>query len=120
MVANNEHRMEGYRLGDRDRLDQGLLWIYVMRRRSRWELLKLALSLLFGKFRRQDNFETFVASSVHIETRKKRPGVALDGDVKRMAAPLVFRSLPGALHVVAPQEATLKAPEAAPAVELAR
>lgn len=36
LIANNEHRMEGYQLGERARLDQGRLWVYAMRRLSRW------------------------------------------------------------------------------------
>jgi diacylglycerol kinase family enzyme len=120
LVANNEHRMEGYELGERDRLDEGVLWVYVMRRRTRWELLKIAVSLLFGRFRRRETFETFIVDRVRIETWEKRPGVALDGDVRRLTAPLAYRSLPGALHVVAPEQAPLKAPEAAPSAALVR
>ncbi len=29
LVANNEHRMEGYQIGHRDRINQGRLWVYV-------------------------------------------------------------------------------------------
>ena len=112
LVANNEHRMEGYQLGTRDRLDRGLLWVYVMRKLSRWSLLRLAASLIFGRFKKKDDFETFAVSSFRVETRRKKLGVSLDGEVKAMRTPLEYRSLPGALCVVAPPKALEKAPEA--------
>ncbi len=112
LVANNEHRMEGYELGNRDHLDRGLLWVYVMRKLSRWSLFRMAASLVFGRFRRHDDFETFAARSLTVETRRKRLGVALDGDVSVLQTPLRYRSLPGALHVIAPPAVLEKAPEA--------
>jgi diacylglycerol kinase family enzyme len=105
LIANNEHRMEGYDLGSRARLDRGLLWVYIMRRLSRWGLVRLAFSILFGRFRKHEDFETFSATSVRIETRRKRLAVALDGDVTRLRTPLHYHSLPGALNVIAPAAA---------------
>ncbi len=112
LVANNEHKMEGYQLGTRARLDRGLLWVYVMRKLSRWRLLRMAVSLVFGRFKKQDDFETYAVSSLRVETRRKRLGVSLDGEVKSLRTPLEYRSLPGALSVIAPPAALEKAPEA--------
>jgi len=112
LIANNEHRMEGYRLGSRDHLDRGLLWVYVMRKLSRWGLLRLAGSLLFGRFKKHQDFETFAVTSMRVETRRKKLGVSLDGEVKVLRTPLEYRSLPGALRVIAPAPVLNKAPEA--------
>ncbi len=112
LVANNEHRMEGYRLGSRDRLDSGLLWVYVMRKLSRWGLFRLTASLVLGRFKKHQDFEIFAVSSMRVETRRKKLGVSLDGEVKILRAPLEYRSLPGALRVVAPAAVLDKAPEA--------
>lgn len=107
LVANNEHQMEGYQLGHRSSIDRGLLWVYLMRPLSRWGLVRLAFSVLFGRFRKSDDLETFVASSVEVVTRRKRLGVALDGDVTRLRTPLHYRSLPAALAVLAPSESPI-------------
>jgi len=112
LIANNQHRMEGYQLGTRDRLDSGLLWVYVMRKLSRWSLFRMAMSLLVGRFKTQDDFETFAVSSLRVETRRKKLGVSLDGEVKVLRTPLEYRSLPGALRVIAPAAVLSKAPEA--------
>ncbi len=105
LVANNEHRMEGYHLGDRERLDGGRLWVYVMRPLSRFGMIRLALSILLGLFDKREDFEIFEAQSLRVEAHRKRIGVALDGDVVRMKLPLQYRSLPGALRVMTPREA---------------
>jgi diacylglycerol kinase family enzyme len=44
LIGNNEHGMEGYRLGLRDSLCGGKLWIYVMKPRGRLGLLRIILS----------------------------------------------------------------------------
>lgn len=103
LIANNEHRMEGYQLGHRDRINQGCLWVYVMRPLSRSGMIRLALSLLFGTFDKREDFEVFPAQSLRISSHRKQIGVALDGDISRLRTPLEYRSLPGALHVLAPE-----------------
>jgi diacylglycerol kinase family enzyme len=102
LVANNEHLMEGYRLGDRERIDQGQLWVYVMKPLSRWGMIGLALRILTGRFHKRDDFEVFPAESLRVASKRRRIGVALDGDVVKMRMPLEYRSLPGALQVLAP------------------
>ena len=103
MIANNEHEMEGYHLGTRKRLDAGELWIYIMRRRSRWGLLRMILGLALGQFNKDRDFEIFHASELWIEGRQKRLGVALDGEIAILNTPLHYRSIPSALQVIVPR-----------------
>ena len=104
LVANNRHAMQGYQLGSRRSLEEGKLWVYVMRRQGRWGLVKLVLNLLFGRFSADRDFDVFDACEVWVETRRKRIGVALDGEVRVMEAPLRFQSLPRSLNVMTPRE----------------
>jgi YegS/Rv2252/BmrU family lipid kinase len=104
LVANNEHAMEGYQLGTRGSLTEGKLWIYVMKRQSRWGLVRMVIDLALGRFRAERDFEIFEAAEVWVETRRKRRlGVSLDGEIVIMEAPLHFRSLPQALNVIVPR-----------------
>ena len=73
-----------------------------MRPRSRWGMGKLMLSLLFGRFRKHEDFEVFPSTSMRVESKRRSMGVALDGDVTRMRTPLEYRSLPKALHLITP------------------
>lgn len=104
LIANNEHAMQGYQIGSRRSLREGLLWIYVMRQQGRWGLVRMVLNLLLGRFKAQDDFDVFSAREAWVETKRKRIGVALDGEVSVMEGPLRFRSLPQALNVIVPRE----------------
>jgi diacylglycerol kinase family enzyme len=104
LIANNRHAMEGYHLGQRDSMTEGKLWIYVMRDRGRWGLLRLLAKLLAGRFRGEEDFEIFSTEEVWVElNRGKKAGVALDGEVTVMETPLHYRILPRSLKVRVPK-----------------
>jgi diacylglycerol kinase family enzyme len=102
LIANNEHAMEGWRLGARRCLCEGKLWIYVMRPQSRLALARMFLKVLLGRFRARDYFDIFSAEGVYVETRSKRVGVALDGEIHVLESPLRYRILPRSLRVMVP------------------
>lgn len=104
LIANNRHAMEGYRLGSRDSLTEGKLWVYVMRARGRWALIRMLAKLVAGRFQGEDDFEIFSAENVWVETKRgKKAGVALDGEVMVMETPLHYRILQRSLKVRAPR-----------------
>jgi diacylglycerol kinase family enzyme len=100
LVGNNEHRMEGFGLAKRTRLDAGALWVYVLRPCSRWQLLRMVFDLITRRAIREDVFEIFRASRFTIDSKRRRIGVGIDGEMVRMHAPLHYECLPGALRVV--------------------
>jgi diacylglycerol kinase family enzyme len=102
LVGNNDHRMSGFAPGERTRLSEGRLWVYVMRPSTRLGLLRMFAGLLLGRTPRQAVFEVFRASRLSINSRRKRIGVGVDGEMVRMIAPLEYRSLPKALRVISP------------------
>jgi diacylglycerol kinase family enzyme len=102
LIANNEHAMEGWLIGARRRLCEGKLWIYVMRPNGRWGLLRMLLRFVMGRFRGAQEFDIFPAEEVWVETRAKRAGIALDGEVALMHTPLHFRILSRSLRVMVP------------------
>jgi diacylglycerol kinase family enzyme len=102
LVGNNEHRMEGFALGSRDRLDTGKLWVYVLPQCTRWQFLLLIFRLIFGRVPRESVFQIYSASEVTIHSKRPRIGVGIDGEMVSMTPPLRYRSLPAALRVIAP------------------
>ena len=103
-VGNNEYLMDGLQLGGRERLDGGLLSIYVTHRTGRLGLVALALRALTGRLREAKDFDALSAKEVFIETRRpRRLGVATDGEVTIMRTPLHYRVLPRALRVMVPK-----------------
>jgi len=102
MVGNNRHEMEGYRLGTRERMDEGLLWLYLMHRLTRFGLFRLGLNILLGRFSKSQSCEVVSAPEFVVESRRKAVRISLDGEVVKMNYPLCYRSLPGALRVIVP------------------
>jgi diacylglycerol kinase family enzyme len=104
LIANNEHEMEGYRLGTRSSISEGHLWVYIMRRTGRWGLLRMVLSLALGTFSKDRDFDIYRTKELWIEGRQRRLGVSLDGEIELLDMPLHYRTLPKALKVIVPQE----------------
>lgn len=102
LIGNNEHRMEGLALGRRNTLSDGCLWVYAMRPCTRWGLLKMVAGLVFGRTKRSSVFHVLQSSRLRIDSKPRRIGVGLDGEMVRMVAPLEYRSLPRALRVITP------------------
>ena len=100
-IGNNEYLMEGFAIGERDRLDGGRLSVYVVQRASRASLLLLALRALVGRLRQARDFEAMLAGEIVVESRHRRLRVATDGEITLMAPPLRYRIRPKALLVVA-------------------
>lgn len=105
LVGNNEHRMHGFALGERTALTTGLLWVYVMRPHTRWELFKRTIGVLFRRIPRESLFEIFSTTKLTIECKARELGVGVDGEVVNLATPLRYESIPGALRVLAPRTA---------------
>lgn len=102
VIANNEHAMEGFKPWQRDRMTDGMLWVYISRARSRFDLLRLVFKVLTGRLRTEDEFEVLRAGGVRVTARRRRIGVSLDGEVLPMETPLEYRSRPRELRVMVP------------------
>lgn len=102
-IGNNEYKMEGFEIGERDRLDAGVLSLYVTQRTGRFGLFRLALRALFHRLEQARDFDIVRASEVRIETRRHHLHVATDGEVVTMGTPLHYRVVPRALRVVVPR-----------------
>lgn len=101
-VGNNVYQMEGFLIGLRPRLDEGMLSVYLSHRRGRLGLLFLALRALLGRLLQARDFEAGTVSHLRIDSRHTRLLVATDGEVGALDMPLNFRTRPRALRVVVP------------------
>jgi diacylglycerol kinase family enzyme len=102
-IGNNRYCLSGLRLGARDHVDGGELWVYRAPRASRISLLRLAFRALLG---RQDHseLEAVASKSFRISTRRHHVHVARDGEVARMSSPLNYTIHPKALAVMVPKK----------------
>jgi diacylglycerol kinase family enzyme len=104
-VGNNEYTIDGRRLGSRERLDAGALFVYLAPRLRALDLPLLLAKALAGRARQSGEFEIVRAREVWID--KPRTGraqhVALDGEIRIMKTPLHYQTRAGALRVVVPR-----------------
>ena len=101
-IGNNRYEMEGFRIGERARLDAAVLSLYVANRTGRFGLLRLMMRALFKRLKQAKDFDMASATNIEVETRRDRVRVANDGELCYMRAPLRYRVLPAALSVVVP------------------
>jgi diacylglycerol kinase family enzyme len=101
-VGNNEYLAEGPRLGNRTRLDAGTLHAYFAPPVRTRELPMLFARALFRVARRERALESRAATELWIDTPAATIDVACDGELLTLAAPLHYRSWPGALTLLVP------------------
>jgi diacylglycerol kinase family enzyme len=99
-VGNNAYRMEGFAIGERSGLADGVLSLYVAQRPGRLRLLELALRALLGRLRQARDFVAMSATEIVVESRHHRLRVATDGEVTVMTPPLVYRIRRASLSVM--------------------
>ena len=104
-VGNNEYLLGGAQLPARDRLDDGLLSVYIPHAHGRFRLIWFSIRALFGKPRPDGDLDAFLTSEFWIETRHRSLKVSLDGEVIVHQSPLHYRTRPQALRVIVPAEA---------------
>ena len=104
-IGNNEYAMESFNIGLRDRLDRGVLSVYITNRIGRLRLLGLALRAFVGRLRDDKDFLALRSNEVKILTPRKRLRVAFDGEIEVMQTPLQYRIRQRALRVIVPEDA---------------
>jgi YegS/Rv2252/BmrU family lipid kinase len=104
-VGNNRYVMEGFNIGVREGLRDGVLSVYVSQRRTRMALLGLGIRALFARLKQAKDFEALTAQTLDIGSRHRVLNVATDGEVALMETPLRYRIHPRALRVVVPAPA---------------
>jgi diacylglycerol kinase family enzyme len=102
-IGNNEYRMEGFAIGERSRIEDGLLSLYVAQRPGRWRLVQLAVRALTGHLRQARDFDAILAAEIVVRSKRKRLHVATDGEVSVMTPPLHYRVRPASLIVMRPR-----------------
>jgi diacylglycerol kinase family enzyme len=108
-VGNNAYTTQGLQIGQRHGLCGGTLSVCVADRVGRWRLLALGLHALLGQLGQARDLKVFCATQLRIATRRHHVGVAIDGELRRLQAPLQFRIHPGALRVIVPAPALKEA-----------
>jgi diacylglycerol kinase family enzyme len=107
LVANNDYRIESMAdLGERTRLDEGLLHAYVIEALSRLALLALLARAAVGNVDEAEGLVEWAAERFSVESSRARIHAAIDGEPVVLETPLEFEVKPGALRVLVPPSGT--------------
>lgn len=104
-VGNNAYSVEWPDLGERERLDEGSLSLWLVREASRLALLRSAFRLLLGRLHLAPEIEALRVESLNVNSRRRRLRrlrVAVDGEVIRLRPPLRYQIRPQSLSVCVP------------------
>lgn len=104
-IGNNAYDLAPPRIGGRNRLDAGLLWVCRLPHTGRFRAMLAALRAL-SSGPQPNSPLAFTAREVSISMRRPRIDVALDGEVIAMQTPLRYRSRPQALRLIAPVQSS--------------
>jgi diacylglycerol kinase family enzyme len=103
LVANNDYRLESMaELGERARLDEGLLHAYVIEAVSRRALLALLSRAAVGNVEEADGLVEWSSQRLTVESSRSRIHAAIDGEPAVLETPLEFEIKPRALRVLVP------------------
>ena len=106
LVANNDYRLESMAdLGERQRLDEGLLHVYVIEAVSTGALLRLLLKAAVGDAAEAEGLVEHAARQLRVDLPHHRIHAAIDGEPVVLEAPLDFEVEPKALRVLVPPKA---------------
>jgi diacylglycerol kinase family enzyme len=99
-VGNNEYVIEGLKVGKREHLTGGRIFVYLAPRITTRRLPMLVLRTLFGHASAVGAFEIIPTSDVTIDTTSRRAIVSLDGETSTLKMPLRYQARPGGLRVI--------------------
>ncbi len=109
-IGNNAYAINVLELGRRPRLDRGDLSLYMIRSTTRLGMFWRMVRAILQRLDAVEDFEAHRVREAIVDTGRRVLRVALDGEVVRMAPPLVYRSRPRALAVLLPPGATVVKP----------
>lgn len=101
-VANNSYD-EGFgHVFSRPRLDGGFLTLYVMKRITFSDVIRLSAEMLIGNWQEDEALQIETVHDVTLRTSRRTIMAMIDGEVEQMSVPLRFHIRPRALSVLAP------------------
>ena len=101
-VGNNEYRTDIGAPGQRETLEDGVLSVYVMRKKTRRGLIAASIRALLNRSRPDDMVRIEGVERLRVSSRTQQLAVSLDGEVVRAQPPLDYRIRKKALRVIAP------------------
>ncbi len=103
LVANNDYGFDSLAdLGRRERLDEGLLRLYVVEAVGRWTLLGVLARAARGRAEEVEGLVEWASPRLEVRSHRPRLHAAVDGEPVVLEPPLELEIRPRALRVLVP------------------
>ncbi len=97
-IGNNKYDLDQVGLAKRRHINTGLLFLYIIRTKRLIGILQLVVSILVGKRDATKDLH-ITTKELEIRSRKEALKVSMDGEVKSMETPLIYKVHPGGLKI---------------------
>lgn len=102
-VCKNRFQLEKLGLAMAENIAPERLCLSVLRPVSRLQVARILFRSMLGAMQGESRVEEMAAPRFRVDTARRHLHAVLDGEIVKLDAPLEFRALPAALHVIAPQ-----------------
>ena len=102
-VGNNRYDIESAVIPVRTRFDENVLTVMIATSERRLQLLAAVFAVLRGDVSKRSDFTVMERRELSIYSHRSKIAVSLDGEVRRLHPPLVYRIRPSGLRVLAPK-----------------
>lgn len=99
-IGNDDYQLEDQLIGNRVRLDEGILSVYAIAATGRRSLVKVFLRALLRQLKSTDEVKIWKTDQLTIETKKSRIRISRDGEHEVIESPLRYKIIPGGLRIV--------------------
>ncbi|GAC1387516.1 MAG: diacylglycerol kinase family protein [Candidatus Saccharimonadales bacterium] len=99
IVANNKYDFQNFGLASRSVMDEGKLYLYIIKSKTVIHMAFVSLRLLLGRVRDED-FDYYSATEFEVRPKRRVVHVALDGEPIKLTTPLKYSCLAKALTVI--------------------
>jgi len=101
-IGNNYHFTNLLDFGDRKSLTAGVLSVYILKCKNRWEIFVCMLSIIFHTFDKEKYITHFLTHNIELSTRSKFSNVVVDGELFKLECPLNYAIIKKQLQVFVP------------------
>lgn len=102
MVGNNRYELNLFEIGERKSLNEGLLYVYFIKCRTRLCVMRVLLKALFDNLDMEKDFELISTKKAELKIRKHKIRAACDGEIFITTPPLRYQICTSCVKIVYP------------------
>lgn len=99
-VGNNDYKLEEQIIGDRDKIDSGIISVYAVTAPTKFEFFTMLLRTIFRKKDDGNLIKVWRTSHLTIHTKKKHVRISRDGEQDIVNSPIEYKIIKEGLNII--------------------